>query len=150
MSVGPISPDTLSRVKYFLMDRLKEEKELLDTTLNKLGPFPIFKVCADFRDAKSGETINIYTANELKLNKEVVKSIAGEVGYERVWPWKEESFTDCIEVTKYRAKGLRDAIKAKCQRSGYVRVIVKASFDGGNNWSDLECEEFSVNLFFGY
>lgn len=149
MSILPITPETHSKMKYIIIRKFEDDPELRDKILAKLAPFWKFRVCADFRDVKTGQMIDIHTGNELLLNEEKVRSIAGELGdFERTWPWQEKTLDDCIEVARYRARGLKNRIKERSLRSGYVRVMIQKSNDPESKyWDTLESEEFSVNIF---
>jgi hypothetical protein len=156
MSLIPIiNPEVLSKVKYLINKQFADDHELRDLILGKLGPFWKFRIVAEFRDAKTNEIIPIHTGNEVSLNCETKTSpIAGDLKFARVWPWQEETFTDCIDTARYRARQLKTAIKSKSVRAGYVRVCIQGTqfpeLNNSNVWSDLDCEEFTTNLFFGF
>ena len=56
MSILPPAPIILSKLKYHILNRFKDDSSL-DSVLEKLGPYPVFQLKAEFRSLENG-TIN--------------------------------------------------------------------------------------------
>jgi hypothetical protein len=123
MSLIPPTPIVLSKMKYLIQERYGESAS--QSVLTRLGPFPIFKLYAEFRDVNSGVVIEFDDIGEI-IDQDIVE-------------W------DCIDKSLNMMTRLRIKLKENTMKAGFLRVIVKYKFPD-KEWGDLFLDEFPINL----
>lgn len=132
MSLIPPSPIVLSKLKYLVLNKFKDDP-LLSTILERLGPFYEFKLACDFRNIVTGETLD--------LSEDISSLIESETTQ-----W------DCIDTALNCMTKLKTNIKELKKTAGFVRTYLKFGLltnkddKGEVKWFDLYLDEFPVNL----
>jgi hypothetical protein len=126
MSLIPPTPIVMSKLKYHIKRRL-EGDPVLDHVLEKLGPFFVFKLYADFRDVNTG-IIHVFDPIG-----EFIDS--------------EETEWDCIDTALNMMTRLKNKLKQNDNRAGFIRIYVKCAPEvEDKKWVDMFLDEFPINL----
>ena len=127
MSLIPPAPLVLSKIKYHIKDRYKDDPLLLPT-LEKLGPYYEFKLTANFRSLENG------TCNELE-----------EIGdYIR----EEKIRWDCIDTALNMFTRMKNYLRSSMNSPGVLRLAICHQLEGSEPhvpWSDMFIDEFVIN-----
>lgn len=127
MSLLPISPVTMSKLKYHILKRLdgKEEKA---SVLDLLGPYPVFHLVANFRKLTSSD--------EKTLEGKELSDILNI----------QEVEWDCCETVYNMHKRTKDMLKEYFKDSGVLRVVVQYRYNEALQWNDCLVDEFPLNI----
>ena len=123
MSLIPPVPLILSKMKYHILNRYKDDPDTLASVLEKLGPFYMFKLSASFRTSHEGET-------EVENIKEII--------YSEVDQW------DCIDTALNMLTRLKTNLKDRISEPGTLRTAIMFENDG--RWFDLYLDEQPINM----
>lgn len=153
MSLLPINPQELSKVKYLLVQRVKDDTER--QRLNELlGPFYMFRLYVQIRDTTTMDLFQI-TDFETLLQEDETK-VPSITCKEEVKSSEKELSWDDIDVTRNMwtraVNRLKNSVKLPC----FIMVNVQAKKDGvkveadgketENSWSDIYQHQFPVNI----
>lgn len=124
MSLIPPVPLVLSKLKYHIMNRYKDDEEEMKRVLQKLGPFYNFKLSASFRDSYDRTT-------EITDIRDLIDC--------------ETDVWDCIDTALFMLTRMKDAIKSRTTATGFLRTSIM--FDGPDDrWFELYLDEQPINM----
>jgi hypothetical protein len=130
MSLIPPAPLILSKLKYHIQKRLNDTPELMEKVLDKLGPYYLFSLRAEFRSLENG------TINPLKNMKEYIDSDIHE--------W------DCIDTALNMYTRMKTHLTGMINNPGVLRISIVHRLDemdvDKDKWFDLLLDEFPINV----
>ena len=130
MSLIPPNPVILSKFKYLIEAKYKDDPEQLKIVSEKLGPFPIFKLEGGYRNPK-GEII------EFEDIEDIIESPIVE--------W------DDIDIALNMLTRMKTKMREKILTPGFLRFMLKFHMphmikDEQKCWADLYLDEFPINM----
>ena len=126
MSILPPTPIILSKLKYHILNRFKDDSSL-DSVLEKLGPYPVFQLKAEFRSLENG-TINKLVEISKYIESETIQ-------------W------DCVDTALNMYTRMRKHLREAVTSPGVIRLsIVHKPENSENEWNDLYLDEHPINV----
>jgi hypothetical protein len=149
MSLSVISPMIMSKFLIILRRKLLECKEPDEQLFNKVkdmcGPYPTFRVYAQFSDNDIANTESYNVIKEVSDEMILKFQLGDDLTSERLAlePWSQKLWNDDIDFTTLLFKRVMDgAIEHYADSIGRVRVGIKGSYE--NPFSETFNEKFHV------
>ena len=131
MSLIPPTPIIMSKLKYHIRTRLLEVlPEMCMKTLEKLGPFPVFRLLADFRSLENG-TINPLLDVETYIESKTIE-----------WDDIDTAVNMFVKMRKYLVTNMTTS-------PGVLKLSLQSRPEGeesSGTWSDIYIDEFPINV----
>ena len=126
MSLLPPNPIVLSKLKYHIMNKVGKDDPLYEQILEKLAPYPMFRLEADFRSTITGKCLSF---------DDIPKHILCDVA-----EW------DCIDTALNMMTRLKKVLKEMPLEAGFMRIYLKSRDEPTRAWHDLFLDEFPLNI----
>jgi len=131
MSILPPTPIVKSKIFYLLKQKL--EQPLLDEVLEKLKPFPVFRLKASFRSNETTEKIQF-------SDEEIISMITGLEEFSRRNSW------DCIDQCLNMYRRLKDPLlESLCNKKGVVTRLIEVKMEGEDYSEMFQDEDLLFN-----
>jgi hypothetical protein len=131
MSILPPTPIVKSKILYLLKQKL--EQPLLDEVLEKLKPFPVFRLKASFRSNETTEKIQF-------SDDEIISMITGLEEFSRRNSW------DCIDQCLNMYRRLKDPLlESLCNKKGVVTRLIEVKMEGEDYSEMFQDEDLLFN-----
>jgi hypothetical protein len=131
MSILPPTPIVKSKILYLLKQKL--EQPLLDEVLEKLKPFPVFRLKASFRSNETTEKIQF-------SDDEIISMIRGLEEFSRRNSW------DCIDQCLNMYRRLKDPLlESLCNKKGVVTRLIEVKMEGEDYSEMFQDEDLLFN-----
>ena len=132
MSLLPPSAVLMSKMYFLIKKRYEELEEEMKSVLEKLGPFPIFRLHCVFNSNESVEEI-IYT------DEDIIQFIQGNEEFSKVNRW------DCVDTAsnmfvRMVAK-VKDVLSSK---KGLVVFYLQYKYPESIGWTDTFCDRLML------
>jgi hypothetical protein len=131
MSLLPPSAVLMSKM-YFLIKKRYEESDEITTVLEKLGPFPVFRLHCVFNSNESVEEI-IYT------DEDIIQFIKGNEEFSHVNRW------ECVDTASNMfvrmVARVKDVLHSK---KGLVIFYLQYKYPNTPDWTDTFCDRLML------
>lgn len=128
MSLIPPTAIILSKIKHHIKRKFEDEPNC-EAILERCGPYPLFKLEAEFRSLENG-TINKLDNIERYIQSEIVQ-------------W------DCVDTALNMFTRMKDFLRMTIPSPGVLRLTVCHRMEGAKDddlWSDLYLDEIPINV----
>jgi hypothetical protein len=131
MSLLPPSAVLMSKMYFLIKKRYSESKEV-DSVLEKLGPFPIFRLHCVFNSNESVEEI-VYT------DEDIIQFIEGNEEFSKVNRW------ECVDTASNMfvrmVARVKDVLHSK---KGLVVFYLQYKYPESQSWTDTFCDRLML------
>lgn len=132
MSLLPPSAVLMSKMYFLIKKRYEDDEKECNSVLEKLGPFPIFRLHCVFNSNESVEEI-VYT------DKDIIQFIEGNEEFSKVNRW------ECVDTASNMfvrmVARVKDVLHSK---KGLVVFYLQYKYPESPGWTDTFCDRLML------
>lgn len=129
MSVIPPNQFVMSKLKYLIINKMKNDEDKMKETLEILGPFTTFRLFAELKHLNAG--------GDVVFTDEMIEEMINET---------IQGSDDCDKAL-FMMTRLKKMIVAQYTTEPYtLRLVLQSKFDTEEKYSDIFLDEIPLNV----